>query len=64
MSDISVSAVTSLPKTYQYTDIINKVVSMPDGKDKVIQTNYVVTVYDVNGRLSTTHSNHQIDYLI
>ena len=61
---MEVSPVNPLPKTYQYTDTVSKVIITNDGRDKVVQTNYVVTVYDIAGRLVTTSTNHQVDYLI
>ena len=61
---MEVSPVNPLPKTYKYTDTVSKVITTNDGRDKVVQTNYVVTVYDIAGRLVTTSTNHQVDYLI
>lgn len=61
---VEVSPVNPLPKTYQYMDTVSRVVTTASGKDKVIQTNYVVTVYDKGGVLTTTSTNHSIDYLI
>ena len=61
---MEVSPVNPLPKTYQYTDTVSKVITTNDGRDKVVQTNYVITVYDIAGRLVTTSTNHQVDYLI
>ena len=60
----SVTPINPLPRTHQYVDTVTRVVTTAAGKDKVIQTNYVVTVYDINGKLITTNTNHQIDYLI
>ena len=60
----SVPPINPLPRTYQYVDSVTKVITTASGQDKAIQTNYVVTVYDINGKLSTTNTNHQIDYLI
>lgn len=67
VSDLSVNAVSSwnyLPRIYTYVDGVSKIIDMGDGQHKVQQTNYVTTVYDVNGQLSTSQSNHQINYLI
>jgi hypothetical protein len=61
---MEVSPVNPLPKTYQYTDSVSKVITTASGKDKVIQTNYIVTVYDKGGVLTTTSTNHSINYLI
>ena len=61
---MEVSPVNPLPKTHQYVDSVSKVVTTASGNDRVIQTNYVVTVYDMGGVLTTTSTNHTIDYLI
>ena len=61
---MEVTPINPLPKTHQYVDSVSKVITTASGKDKVIQTNYVVTVYDIAGRLVTTSTNHQINYLI
>ena len=61
---MEVSPINPLPKTHQYTDSVSKVVTTASGKDQVIQTNYVVTVYDKGGVLTVTSTNHTIDYLI
>ena len=60
----SVSPINPHPRTHQHVDTVTRVVTTAAGNDKVIQTNYVVTVYDINGKLITTNTNHQIDYLI
>ena len=62
----NISAVSSVTKTYHYVESVQKVVPHQniEGKDRIMQTNYVVTVYDNSGKISTTTSNHQIDYLI
>ena len=62
----NISAVSSVTKTYQYVESVQKVVPHQniEGKDMIVQTNIVVTVYDNSGKISTTHSIHQIDYLI
>ena len=62
----NINAVSSIARTYQYVEAVQKVVphSSIEGKDRIVQTNYVVTVYDNSGRITTTQSSHQIDYLI
>ena len=60
----NINAVSSIARTYQYVESVQKIVPQVDGRDKVVQTNYVVTVYDNAGRISTTHSNHTIDWLV
>ena len=44
----NISAVSSVTKTYQYVESVQKVVPHQniEGKDRIVQTNYVVTVYD------------------
>jgi len=59
-----VAPINPLPKTHQYTDTTTKVITSATGQDKVIQTNYIVTVYDREGQLSTYSTNYQINYLI
>lgn len=61
---MEVTPINPLPKTHQYVDTVSKVITDTSGKDRVVQTNYVVTVYDIAGRLVTTSTNHQINYLI
>jgi len=61
---MEVAPINPLPKTYQYMDTVSRVVTTASGKDRVIQTNYVVTVYDRAGYLSTYRTNHTLDYLI
>lgn len=61
---MEVTPINPLPKTHQYVDSVSKVITTQSGKDKVIQTNYVVTVYDKGGVLTVTSTNHTIDYLI
>ena len=61
---MEVTPINPLPKTHQYVDTVSKVITDTTGKDRVVQTNYVVTVYDIAGRLVTTSTNHQINYLI
>ena len=45
------------------TQTVQKAIGTPDG-DKVIQTQYTVTLYDRNGRLTTTTKTSQLNYLI
>ena len=61
---MEVTPIAPLPRTHQYVDSVSKVITTQSGKDKVIQTNYVVTVYDKGGVLTVTSTNHTIDYLI
>ena len=61
---MEVAPIDPLPRTHQYVDTVSKVITNSQGKDRVVQTNYVVTVYDIAGRLVTTSTNHQINYLI
>ena len=61
---MEVTPINPLPKTHQYVDTVSKVITDTSGKDRVGQTNYVGTVYDIAGRLVTTSTNHQINYLI
>ena len=56
--------VSNLPRTYQYVDSVSKVISAGDNKHRVVNTNYVVTVYDINGQLGKYTSVNQIDYLV
>lgn len=60
-----VQQTNQLPRTYQYVDQVTKVIrGGADGKDIVQQTNYTVTVYDVNGRTNQYTNVHTVDYLI
>ena len=63
---MEVSPTTAVARTYQYVESVQKVVpnNTNPNKDRIVQTNYVVTVYDNSGRITTTQSSHQIDYLI
>tara|TARA_A200000159_G_C7168001_1_gene274188 strand:- start:463 stop:672 length:210 start_codon:yes stop_codon:yes gene_type:complete len=63
---MEINAISPVARTYQYVESVQKVIPQvtADGKDKVEQTNYVVTVYDNAGRISTSHSNHVINYLV
>lgn len=53
----------SLPTTSTQTNSVQKVIPGPYG-DKIVQTNYVVTLYDNNGIITTTNTSNQINYII
>ena len=55
---------STLPRTYQYTDTVTRVIKTADDKHKVEQTNYTVTVYDINGQLGKYTNVNTIDYLV
>ena len=55
---------STLPRTYQYTETVTKVINTSDDKHRVEQTNYVVTVYDINGQLGKYTNVNTIDYLV
>ena len=55
---------STLPRTYQYTDTVIKVINTSSDKHKVEQTNYTVTVYDINGQLGKYTNVNTIDYLV
>ena len=59
-----ITQATNLPRTYQYVDTVTKVINASDGKHRVEQTNYVVTVYDINGQLGKYTNVNTIDYLV
>lgn len=63
---MEISSTSAVARTYQYVESVQKVVphNSDPNKDRIVQTNYVVTVYDNSGRITTTQSSHQIDYLI
>lgn len=58
-----ITPVQRLPNTYSFTQSVEKVIPTANG-DKIQKTNYVVTVYDHNGKLQTTTASHQINYLV
>ena len=55
---------STLPRTYQYVDTVTRVIKTADNKHTVEQTNYVVTVYDINGQLGKYTNTNTIDYLV
>jgi hypothetical protein len=58
-----ITPVQRLPNTYSFVQTVEKVIPGAYG-DTIQKTNYVVTVYDQNGKIQTTTASHQINYLV
>ena len=59
-----VQAISGIAQTYIKKYTVDRVYAAEDGKKRVDQTVYTVTVYDSNGILSTVTNSHKIDYLV
>jgi len=59
-----VQAISGIAQTYIKKYTVDRVYAAEDGKKKVDQTVYTVTVYDSNGVLSTVTNSHKINYLV
>ena len=59
-----VQAISGIAQTYIKKYTVDRVYATEDGKKKVDQTVYTVTVYDSNGVLSTVTNSHKINYLV
>ena len=59
-----VQAISGIAQTYIKKYTVDRVYAAEDGKKKVDQTVYTVTVYDSNGILSTVTNSHKINYLV
>ncbi len=65
MDSVAVSPVSAIPSSYTHKNIVSRVYdSGVDGKHRVIQDVYLVTVYDAMGRLNTSTTSHRIDFLV
>ena len=54
----------TLSNTYQYIETLTKVVTTSDNKRQVVNTHFVITLYEMDGKL-TRHTNvHTVDYLV
>lgn len=59
------NTVQAISQVSDYEVRTNRVVkSHIEGKSKVIETVYTITVYNVNGQLNTYTNNRVIDYLV
>ena len=59
-----VQAISGIAQTYIKKYTVDRVYAAEDGKKRVDQTVYTVTVYDSNGILSTVTNSHKINYLV
>lgn len=60
---IPIVTATAMLKTSQYKETIVKVLQSPDG-DRIVKTNYIVTLYDRGGIIHTTTTSNTVDFTI
>tara|TARA_B100000131_G_scaffold322694_1_gene377616 strand:- start:3893 stop:4078 length:186 start_codon:yes stop_codon:yes gene_type:complete len=61
---VEITAVNGIAQTYIKKYSVDRVYASEDGKKKVDQTVYTVTVYDSNGILTTVTNSHKINYVV
>jgi hypothetical protein len=60
----SIAPVNSVSPSTSSTNIVERVYSNGKGRHVVDRTIYVVTLYDVNGVLTSVTNSHKINYLV